>query len=264
MTTMAFCEINPFCQQILRQHWPDVPIFDDIRSLTADDLPARPDIICGGYPCQPFSVAGKQRGKEDDRHLWPEMFRLIKECRPAWVIGENVAGHINMGLDDVLSDLEGAGYETQPFVIPACGLNAPHKRERVWVVGYAEHDGSSESPFVREFGKTGAGSQERPEQAVQPERAGRPADNEALAHSESQRIQRHGAGGQQESSAYVRQELSVRSGERSWETHWQAEPGIYRVVDGVPDRVDRIKALGNSLVPQIPEIIGRAIIASMK
>ena len=105
MTTTAFCEIDPFCRKILKQHWPNVPIFDDIRTLSGDDV-GPVDLICGGYPCQPFSVAGKQRGKADDRHLWPEYYRLIQEIHPRWIIGENVAGHIKLGLDDVLSDLE--------------------------------------------------------------------------------------------------------------------------------------------------------------
>jgi len=104
METVAFCEIEPFPCKILKKHWPHIPIFNDVRSL---DYDGRVDVICGGFPCQPFSVAGKQKGKEDDRHLWPAMFNLIKKHRPNWVIGENVAGLINMGLDDVLADLGG-------------------------------------------------------------------------------------------------------------------------------------------------------------
>ena len=134
METIAFCEIEPLCQQVLKKHWPDVPVFNDIRNLTANELPEQPDVICGGYPCQPFSVAGDRRGQEDDRHLWPEMFRLVKECRPSWVIGENVAGHITMGVDEVLSDLQGEGYTAQTFVIPAVAVDAPHRRDRVWVI----------------------------------------------------------------------------------------------------------------------------------
>ena len=131
--TVGFCEIDPYCQQVLRKHWPDVPIYDDVRELTGETV-GHVDIITGGYPCQPFSVAGKRRGEADDRHLWPEFARLIRELRPRWVVGENVAGHINMGLDDVLSDLEGLGYTWEAFVIPACAVNAPHRRDRVWFV----------------------------------------------------------------------------------------------------------------------------------
>lgn len=151
--TVAFCEIDPYCQKVLRKHWPDVPIFDDVRKLTKQTLIGAGvidddrtiDLISAGYPCQPFSVAGKRGGAEDDRHLWPEVFRLIKELRPTWVLGENVAGHVTLGLDDVLADLESIGYTAQAFVVPACAVGAPHRRDRVFIVAYSNskrHDGS--------------------------------------------------------------------------------------------------------------------------
>ena len=123
--TVAFCEIEEFPRKVLAKHWPEVPCFTDVRTLKGSDI-GPVDLICGGYPCQPFSTAGQRRGQEDDRHLWPEFSRLVAELRPAWVIGENVAGHISMGLDDVLSDLEGQGYACRTFVIPACAVDAPH------------------------------------------------------------------------------------------------------------------------------------------
>ncbi|WP_341062539.1 DNA cytosine methyltransferase [Paenibacillus sp. FSL P2-0173] len=143
---MAFCEREPFPQQVLRKHWPNVPIYDDVCTLTADRLREDEvlgddraiDIISAGYPCQPFSHAGKRRGEEDDRHLWPEVARLLSEIRPRWFLGENVAGHITLGLDIVLSDLEGIGYTTQTFVIPSAAVNAPHRRDRVFIVGHTE------------------------------------------------------------------------------------------------------------------------------
>ena len=122
MRTVAFCENDLFCQKVLAKHWPD-------RGTV--------ELICGGFPCQPFSVAGDKRGAEDDRALWPEMLRVIREVGPAWVIGENVAGIINMELDNVLSDLEDSGYSCQTFVIPACAVDARHKRDRVWIMAYA-------------------------------------------------------------------------------------------------------------------------------
>jgi DNA (cytosine-5)-methyltransferase 1 len=115
--TVGFCEVDPFCRAVLRKHWPDVPIHPDVRELTADAV-GSVDIITGGYPCQPFSYAGERRGTDDDRHLWPEFARLIRELRPRWAVGENVAGHITMGLDAVLIDLEGLGYSWEAFVIP--------------------------------------------------------------------------------------------------------------------------------------------------
>ena len=141
---LSFVETDPFCQRVLRKHWPEVPIHDDIKTFSATKLVGKVDLLTGGFPCQPFSLAGKQRGKEDDRYLWPEMLRIIEECRPRWVVAENVTGIINLALDDVLSDLEGLGYEAWSVVIPACAVNAPHRRDRVWIVAYnvADTDGS--------------------------------------------------------------------------------------------------------------------------
>lgn len=141
MRTVAFCEIDRYCRDILRQHWPTTPTYHDIRQLNQrtldhDNIPPI-DLICGGYPCQPFSEAGRRSGTSDPRHLWPEMHRLIREIRPRWVICENVAGHIQLGLDGVLDDLEAAGYTCTPFLLPACAVGAPHRRDRVWIVANA-------------------------------------------------------------------------------------------------------------------------------
>ncbi len=136
--TVLFCEQDKYCQRVLRQHWPDVPIIEDVKDVNRESVSEPVTLVSGGFPCQPFSVAGQRRGKEDDRYLWPEMFRVIQELKPAWVLGENVAGFINMGLDDALSDLESAGYEAQSFLIPACGVGAQHLRYRVFIVA---HDG---------------------------------------------------------------------------------------------------------------------------
>ena len=132
--TVAFCEMDEFCQKILKKHWPQVPIFDDVRTIDAARL-GRIDIVTGGYPCQPFSQAGRRQGEEDERHLWPEMLRIIKSCQPRYVLAENVAGHVTMGLDQVLTDLEDQGYTTRAIIVPACAKNAPHRRDRVWIIG---------------------------------------------------------------------------------------------------------------------------------
>ncbi len=132
-----FCEIDPFCQEVLKKHWHHSKIYDDIKKFNG--TPAY--LVTGGFPCQPFSQAGKRKGKEDDRWLWPEMLRVIRESNPDWVIGENVAGFIGMALDEVLSDLEGIGYEVRPFVIPAVAVNAPHRRDRVWIVAHNKRIG---------------------------------------------------------------------------------------------------------------------------
>ena len=141
--TVAFCEYDKHCQRVLRKHWPDTEIIDDVRELAndAERFRGSVDIICGGYPCQPFSLAGVRRGDKDDRHLWPEMLRIIQAVRPTWVIGENVAGHISMGLDEVLSDLENSHYQARCFVIPAVAADACHRRDRCWVIAYADREG---------------------------------------------------------------------------------------------------------------------------
>ena len=135
--TVAFCEFDDFCCKVLNKHWPDVPIYKDLKEIGNE--PERIiqdfDLICGGIPCQPFSVAGKKKGKEDDRHLWPYMYEIIKHKKPSWVIVENVGGFVNVALDDVCLDLEAQGYATQSFIIPACSVEAPHRRDRVWILG---------------------------------------------------------------------------------------------------------------------------------
>lgn len=137
---VAFCEKDPFCRQVLRKHWPTAPIVEDIRNLDGSDY-ANVDLLTGGFPCQPASAAGKRGGTQDDRWLWPEMLRVIQEAHPRFVLGENVPGLVSLdaGLvfERVLLDLEDAGYEAWPFVIPACGVGAPHRRDRVWIVAYA-------------------------------------------------------------------------------------------------------------------------------
>lgn len=147
--TVGQCEWADYPTKVLEKHWPDVPRWRDIRTLTGESFYERTglrtvDVISGGFPCQPFSVAGAQRGKEDDRYLWPEMCRVISELKPSWVLGENVPGIINLALDEVLSDLEAIGYETQAFVVPACGIDAPHKRFRVCIMAYNDSNRSRE------------------------------------------------------------------------------------------------------------------------
>lgn len=134
--TVAFCEIEPFPRKVLEKNFPGIPIHHDIRELNGSEY-AGIDIITGGYPCQPFSLAGKRKGTEDDRHLWPEMFRIIKQARPTFIVAENVIGHVTMGIDKVLNDLECEGYSTRPLVIPACAVDSPHRRDRVWILAYS-------------------------------------------------------------------------------------------------------------------------------
>ena len=137
--TVGQCEWADYPRAVLEKHWPNLPRWRDIRTLTKESFYEKTglrtvDVISGGFPCQPFSVAGKRGGKDDDRYLWPEMLRVIRELQPTWVVGENVSGIINLALDTVHADLEAEGYEVQCFLIPACGVDAPHKRYRVAIV----------------------------------------------------------------------------------------------------------------------------------
>lgn len=144
--TNAFnCEIDPFCRKVLKYHFPDAEQYEDIRTADFTIWRDRIDVLSGGFPCQPFSLAGKRKGTEDDRYLWPEMLRVIRTVRPRWVVGENVFGIVNwsegMVFDKVCSDLEAAGYEVQPYIIPACGVGAPHRRDRCWFVAHRADTG---------------------------------------------------------------------------------------------------------------------------
>lgn len=251
--TVAFCEYEAFPRAVLAKHWPDVPCFPDVRTLKGSDIDGPVDVICGGYPCQPFSTAGQRRGKEDDRHLWPEFSRLVAELRPTWVIGENVAGHISMGLDDVLSDLEGQGYACRTFVIPACAVGAPHRRDRVWTVAHAHRSRQQQSykTLARRLSEQSNGS------SIQPRKNVANADQQRLEG----RIQNEKPDEKRRQKSSERQLGKCCNG-RGWngDVFWATEPSVGRVAHGVSRRVDRLKALGNAVVPQIPEMIGRAIL----
>jgi DNA (cytosine-5)-methyltransferase 1 len=260
--TVAFCEIEDFPRRVLAKHWPNVPIHRDVRKLTGGDV-GPVDVICGGYPCQPFSTAGKRRGKEDDRHLWPEFSRLVAELRPSWVIGENVAGHVSMGLDDVLSDLERQGYACRTFVVPACAVGAIHRRDRTWVVANAisERPDTGASREVINIGvcdelghraRADGGRQDK-----QPRSAGHGPTPYALGL------------GQSGSGRTTQPRNSQAHGDWEADQPFHAlerpdEPPVRGADDGVSRGLDesRLAALGNAVVPQIPYSIGRAILAA--
>jgi DNA (cytosine-5)-methyltransferase 1 len=216
MHTVAFCEIDPYCRKVLNRHWPEATIHEDVKQLDGKQYDGSIDLICGGYPCQPFSTAGKQDGEEDHRHLWPEMRRIIREARPRWVIAENVRGHVSIGFDTVAAQMEDDGYTVWPFLIPACAVNAPHRRERLWIVAH--------SPSERLQGSIIGKSQNK---------------------------------GQGDLDAALFPTLPLRTPPHENDL---PKPFVVGKDDGIPNRSHRIKALGNAVVPQIPELIGRAII----
>jgi len=185
--TVAFCENDPYCRLLLQKHWKGVTIHHDIKKLEAKDIKEPIDILTGGFPCQPYSVAGKQKGTNDNRYLWPDMFRVIKEVKPTFIIAENVRGIINiqdgMVFETVCSDLEAEGFEIQPFVIPAAGVNAPHKRERVWIVGYSKHNGSLASKIKRGNNKIDDRTTKGQNTSIESERTSGSRDNEIMENS---------------------------------------------------------------------------------
>lgn len=259
METVAFCEIDPFCKKVLKKHWPDVPIYDDVRNLKYEGTV---DVICGGYPCQPFSCAGNRKGEDDERHLWPAMFGLIRKHRPDWVIGENVAGHITMGIDDVLFDLECEGYAARSFVIPACAVDARHRRDRVWIVANAKRDAN------RDEERRGISKKDRGAEEIRLKHgsAGQPSGTSQSRVSNNRHedvVDRNNVGSEGRTKKQVcwiedvSREL-VGSGSPEF-GRWPVEPGVGRVVNGLPRRVDRLRALGNAVVPQVVEQIGRSI-----
>ena len=273
--TTCFVEQDPYCQAVLKHHWPDVPILDDIKNAKAFDFPdTRPDLVCGGFPCQPFSQAGRQLAQDDPRHLWPEMLRVIRELRPTWVVGENVVGLIKLGLDEVLTDLEGEGYATRTFNIPACATGAPHLRQRVWVVAHADSESEPDGNAGQRQLGFGFGGQDvanpnrsgqceqRGSEPVQEEQSASECTGEDVADAQRKREGRRGVSGPGQDKSEDGKGSSSQPrghGEAGPEDHWRSEPAVGRLVNGLPNRVSQLRALGNSIVPQIAQEIGQAI-----
>lgn len=277
--TVQFCEIDKWCQQVLKKHWPDVPCHDDLKTFNGNPLYGKIDILTAGYPCQPFSVAGQRKGEKDPRHLWPEVLRIITEVRPRWVICENVEGHVRLGLNTVLAQLEGEGYTVfEPFIIPASGIGAKHQRKRIWIMAYAygvghvfsESEKQSAETEFNALSDTGASGSDVA--YAESGRGRRSFDSDSaqgiegseiaqfiggcpisrnVSHADEQRTQ-ISFKGQQSGKQMFRS--TSQNGETIAE-FWAIEPSVGRVADGVSRRVDRIKGLGNAIVPQIPYLI---------
>jgi DNA (cytosine-5)-methyltransferase 1 len=286
--TVAFCDIEEYPRKVLAKHWPNVPIYRDIKELNYDRLKAdgiisdkrNIDILTGGYPCTPFSVSGLKKGEEDSRYLWPEMFRLVKELRPSFIIGENVSGHIKLGLDTVLQDLESEGYSTRAFSISASSIGAKHQRERVWIVANARQYGGGIEPTWNPESVRRRSSQ-KTEWSADTDTINRSSQGaETLADTDSKRrclweTNRQDAKdvGQSPRSEEHRQRHSIgrmdgiinglpKGFYRHWGDKW--EEGTPRVAENQKNKTMRLKALGNSVVPQIPYYIGLSILQAIR
>ena len=263
--TKLFSEIDPFCQKVLKKHWPDVPIIPDVRDV--DGTKYQTDVLVGGFPCQPFSVAGKRKGKDDQRHLWPEMFRVIKEAKPSIVIGENLPGIINtqMALGSCVADLESEGYKVQPVVLPACSVNAPHRRYRVFILAVANTTSSKQTKrgeysYVEKKGNGWTDNKKRSgghdwERCVQETRKNT-SDNVANTNSKRGCLWEANRQDAEDARQSPRGEKTF-----GW---WDLEPNVGRVAHGIPSRVDRLKSLGNAVVPQLAYVIGQQIITAIR
>ena len=274
--TAAFVEWNEFCQKILNKNFPGVPVFGDIKQFNGTEYRGSVDIVCGGFPCQPFSSAGNRKGKEDDRYLWPQMLRVIQEVQPTWVVGENVTGIISMDGGDVLEEictsLEGKGYAVQSFIIPAISLGAPHRRDRIWIVGYAESNDKLRNRIPERESKKQIGGPDS-EYPSNPKSERREEAWQYQCRGPAQRITGGDSGltsdaiGERRNKGQGRPEWENKDGWKgnAWARHWhEVATRTCRVDDGLPRRVDRyrakrLEALGNSIVPQVVYEIFKAI-----
>ena len=297
--TIGFVEKDEFCQKVLKKNFNNIPIESEVRNVKGDRYKA--DIITGGFPCQPFSVAGKRRGTEDDRYLWDETIRVIRECKPRWFIGENVEGIINISegkvLQQIQKDLEAEGFEVQCVVIPASGIGAWHQRKRVWIIAHSnsnrdrikitgsngeekeiqgEHreKDSTSWKFIRtntndvpNSNSRNVETRRKGQRGVCKESKGQRSSSNAtsfrktLSNTNSKGSQRHGVSTDMETEQ--RQVITERS-IKEQQTWWEAQSKLCRTPDGISyeldkDRKNRIKSLGNSIVPLIARELGLAI-----
>jgi len=295
-------EIDPYACKVLKKHWPEVPNHGDIKEI--DWRTVEPvDVICGGYPCQPFSTAGKRQGTDDPRHLWPWVRTAISELRPRYAILENVRGHLSMGGTQVIGELAEIGYDAQWDIVSAASVGAPHRRDRIIIVAYPNgsqsgygrqcEDVQSQSASRRDdrsrsrsdLGQISLGSAfENSSDVANPKSDRQRRTDRDVAGAFSQRPEIQFTSGRSSSpmanddskwnglngsQSIVAQTHLFRGNNRRRETSdvsrkwWEIEPNVGRVANGIPDRVDRLKGLGNAVVPQVAEYIGRLITTSL-
>ena len=287
------CEWNEFGQKVLHYYWPEAELFTDITKSNFTKYANKIDILTGGFPCQPYSSAGKRLGKEDARHLWPEMLRAIREIQPRWVVGENVRGLTNWNgglvFDEVQSDLEAEGYEVLPFLLPACAVNAPHRRDRIWFVAYSNSNGLNECDSEHEV-NTSEGREYAQRDTQQSNDNGDATDTNSRGAQSKQNLRQkisskewidsNGTQSNATNSENIRQKYALENGEmerrrfgKSYKRGtWDSFPSVSPICngdDGISDRLDNItfskwrnesiKAGGNAIVPQVVFQLFKAI-----
>jgi DNA (cytosine-5)-methyltransferase 1 len=269
------CEWNEFGQKVLKYYWPQAESFSDITKTDFTKYANTIDILTGGFPCQPYSTAGLRRGKEDDRHLWPEMLRAIREVKPSWVVGENVRGLISwnggMVFDEVQADLEAEGYEVQPFLLPACGVNAPHRRDRIWFVAYSNNKGGG-SELGQVQSENGEVSQWNNDAESGNSSGWNATDTMQQGLQRGQKID----GWQEYNAKWRGNGINIGTNSKNFSrksrSNFQNFPSVSPLCngdDGISDRLDSItfskwrnesiKAGGNAIVPQVVYQIFKAI-----
>jgi len=258
------CEWEEFPRKVLKHHFPNAKQYGDIKEFNAATYAKRIDILTGGFPCQPYSTAGKRKGKEDERHLWPEMLRIVRECSPRWIVGENVRGLVNWNgglvFEEVCADLEAHGYSVQPFILPAAAVNAPHRRDRVWFVAHANDNGTQRTP-------RGDASESRGKRIQERDEVQQPHESNALRQLSPDTINtRRKTEGEQPEPTTQNQQIS--DSVCGWE-RFPTVPPVCGGDDGLPKELDgitfpkwrreSIKAYGNAIVPQVALRIFEAI-----
>lgn len=273
-------EWDKFCQKVLAKNFPNVKRYGDIKEFDGTEWKGRIDIISGGFPCQPFSQAGNRKGTKDDRYLWPEYLRVIREIKPSYVVGENVPGIIDMELDNIITDLENEGYTTEQFIIPACAVGAPHRRDRVWIIAYTFNNTDrtqrgqiSETKNLQGINREALypGLSGRTDKSIANTRLLGQALSEEQTTGNKQHDKKTLTNGDSEySKEYIRRNKLRQKGrevapgrslyEPLWDRNWiEVASEVCRVDDGVPAKLDRIKSLGNAIVPQIAFQLFKAI-----
>jgi DNA (cytosine-5)-methyltransferase 1 len=277
MTVVGQVEIDPFCQRVLAKHWPEVPRHDDVRTAVrwwlGESRPAV-DVVCGGFPCQPVSLAGRGLAQADERWLWPAAHAVIRDLRPRFAVLENVPGLLGRGLGDVLGDLAEIGYDAEWDCVPASAVGAPHRRDRVFIVAYPSREPRrlqpESEPGRRDQAVAGVDGTTWP--VADTASQGRRSTFDTDAPSRAGALERRQAmpGGRRRDVAHADRQRQLqpcggfgqewrRPGDSGW---WTTEPDVGRVAHGVPARMDRLRALGNAVVPQVAEHIGRIVMGA--